>query len=150
MDHGPPPLATSPWHHTTTLARASRPPLAPSPRHHTTTLGAPARARRGASRAAEARALKRVRHTNVIRMLGACAEPPMLLMELAPGGWTLRHALDDTAAAPPSVARRFHLVRGVCAGMAALHAHGVLHLDLKVREKEISSSEPCPPTALRL
>ena len=80
----------------------------------------------------EARALKRVRHTNVVRLLGACAAPPMLLMQLAPGGRTLRHTLDDEAE-PPSVARRVHLARGVCAGMTALHAHGVLHLDLKVR-----------------
>ena len=30
----------------------------------------------------EARALKRVRHPNVVRMLGACADPPMLLMQV--------------------------------------------------------------------
>ena len=76
----------------------------------------------------EARALKRVRHANVILMLGACAEPPMLLMQLAPGGRTLRRELDEES---PSVARRFHLIRGVCAGMAALHRAGVLHLDIK-------------------
>ena len=76
----------------------------------------------------ETRALKRVRHANVILMLGACAEPPMLLMQLAPGGRTLRRELDEES---PSVARRFHLIRGVCAGMAALHRAGVLHLDIK-------------------
>lgn len=54
----------------------------------------------------------------------------MLLMQLAPGGRTIRGVLDDAEA--PTAARRFHLARGVCAGMTALHAHGVLHLDLKV------------------
>ena len=51
-----------------------------------------------------------------------------LLMQLAPGGRTLRRELDEES---PSVARRFQLIRGVCAGMAALHSHGVLHLDIK-------------------
>jgi hypothetical protein len=51
-------------------------------------------------------------------------------MQLAPGGRTLRHELDD-ASSPPAIARRVHLVRGVCAGMVALHSHGVLHLDIK-------------------
>jgi len=54
----------------------------------------------------------------------------MLLMQLAPSGRTLRHELDD-ASSPPVIARRVHLVRGVCAGMVALHSHGVLHLDIK-------------------
>jgi tRNA A-37 threonylcarbamoyl transferase component Bud32 len=78
----------------------------------------------------EVRALKRVRHVNVVQMLGACSEPPMLLMQLAPRGRTLRDELDD-ASSPPAIARRVHLVRGVCAGMVALHKHGVLHLDIK-------------------
>ena len=74
----------------------------------------------------------RVRHANVVQMLGACREPPMLLMRLAPNGRTLRQFLDENA---PSVARRFHLVRGVCAGMTVLHGRGILHLDLKARKR---------------
>ena len=48
----------------------------------------------------EVRALGRVQHTNVVRLLGACTEPPMLLMQLAPGG-TLRELLDRSP--PPSI-----------------------------------------------
>ena len=76
----------------------------------------------------EVKVLGRVRHTNVVRLFGACTEPPMLLMQLAPGG-TLRELLDETP--PPPAAARFHLARGVCSAMAALHARGILHGDLK-------------------
>ena len=43
----------------------------------------------------------------------------MLLMSLAPNGHNLRQLLDDGS---PTEACRFHLARGVCAGMAALQA----------------------------
>lgn len=76
----------------------------------------------------EVKALGRVRHTNVVRLYGACTEPPMLLMQLAPGG-TLRKLLDTTP--PPHDAARFHVTRGVCSAMAALHTRGILHGDLK-------------------
>jgi serine/threonine protein kinase len=83
----------------------------------------------------EIRALKRVRHVNVVQMLGACSEELMLLMQLAPGGRTLRHELmaheQDPSSPPPTIGRRVYLVRGVCAGMVAMHWHGVLHLDIK-------------------
>ena len=88
----------------------------------------------------EARLLASVRHTNVVRFLGVCEKPPMLLMALTPDGVTLRQCLDESTA--PSEAQRFHLVRGVCAGMAALHRRGILHLDLKVRQLPLGFRVP--------
>ena len=77
----------------------------------------------------EVRALSRVRHPNVVRLIGACFEPtPMVLMAFAPSG-TLQDALDD---------HRFQtnhevvlLLAGIARGMEAVHAHKILHLDLK-------------------
>ena len=61
----------------------------------------------------------------------------MLLMELAPNG-TLRQWLDQ--ATPATKSERFHIARGICRGMAALHNTDILHLDLKVR----SNLNPTP------
>ena len=77
----------------------------------------------------EVRALARVRHPNVVRLYGACLEPvPTVVMALAPSG-TLQDALD---------AHRFQgnlevacLLAGIARGMEAVHAHALIHLDLK-------------------
>jgi len=77
----------------------------------------------------EVRALARVRHPNVVRLYGACLEPvPMVVMAFAPTG-TLQAALD---------AHRFEgnwevvrLLAGIARGMEAVHAHALIHLDLK-------------------
>jgi mitogen-activated protein kinase kinase kinase 7 len=72
--------------------------------------------------------MKRARHTNIVQLLGACMTHGMLLMTLAPHG-TLRQRLD--AEPPLSIAERYHMARGICAGMVVLHKHAILHLDLK-------------------
>merc|ERR1719389_1068411 len=77
----------------------------------------------------EVRALARVRHPNVVRLYGACVEqPPCLVMAYAAGG-----ALDDAVregrfASNNAVAT---LLAGVARGMEAVHAHNIIHLDLK-------------------
>ena len=76
----------------------------------------------------EARTLSYVKHANVMQFYGACTEPPMLVMMIAPNG-NLRKLLDDFPAL--SALRRFHIARGICSGMVALHAQRILHLDLK-------------------
>ena len=77
----------------------------------------------------EVRALARVRHPNVVRLYGVCLEPvPTVVMALAPSG-TLQDALD---------AHRFEgnlevvrLLAGIARGLEAVHAHALIHLDLK-------------------
>ena len=77
----------------------------------------------------EVRALSRVRHPNVIKLHGACFEPaPMILMSYAPSG-TLQDALDKNMFQTPSAIVR--LLAGVARGMEAVHAHKIIHLDLK-------------------
>lgn len=76
----------------------------------------------------EARTLSFVKHANIVRFYGACTEPPMVVMMAAPNG-TLRDLLD--ASPNLSAVDRFYIARGICSGMAALHAQNILHLDLK-------------------
>ena len=77
----------------------------------------------------EVRALSRVRHPNVIRLYGACFEPePLVLMAFAPSG-TLQDALDDNLFQSNTEVGR--LLGGIARGMAAVHAHKIIHLDLK-------------------
>jgi len=79
--------------------------------------------------ARELRALGRLDHPHVVRLLGgsAEAEPPYVAMELVAG--------EDLAARlrrgplPPAVAAR--LLAGVAEGLAHAHARGVVHRDLK-------------------
>jgi len=77
----------------------------------------------------EVRALSRVRHPNVIKLHGACFEPaPMVLMSYAPSG-TLQDALDSHQFQTPLAMVR--LLAGIARGMEAVHAHKIIHLDLK-------------------
>ena len=77
----------------------------------------------------EVRALSRVRHPNVIKLHGACFEPaPMVLMSYAPSG-TLQDALDNHLIQTPLAMVR--LLAGIARGMEAVHAHKIIHLDLK-------------------
>jgi serine/threonine protein kinase len=77
----------------------------------------------------EVKTLAQVVHPNVVLLIGACVNPPMLIMAYAPGG-SLRSLLDKYDKGLPSD-RGIEIIRGIINGMTALHAANILHLDLK-------------------
>jgi len=86
----------------------------------------------------EVKALSRVQHQNVVRLIGACSNPPMLVLAFAEKGTLrdlLRHNYNDV-----SSSRKMELLRGVCDGMAMLHSKDILHLDLKPENVLISAN----------
>ena len=77
----------------------------------------------------EVRALSRVRHPNVVRLYGACFDPsPMVVMGYAPSG-TLQDAIDNGHFDGNTAVAR--LLAGVARGLEAVHAHQIIHLDMK-------------------
>jgi serine/threonine-protein kinase len=80
----------------------------------------------------EARALARIKHPNVVRMraCGVDRGAPYLVMEHL-GGITLADVLRGLQGRPMPLGRALGLLRGVLAGVEALHAACVLHRDLK-------------------
>ena len=80
----------------------------------------------------EVRALSRVRHPNVVRLQGACmqTESPLVVMSWAANG-SLQDALDYGNLASMSSLEIVALLCGIARGMEAVHAHKVIHLDLK-------------------
>jgi len=84
----------------------------------------------------ELRALSRVQHPNVVRLHGVCMQPvARVVLPLADG--SLRDAL--TTANVPSTTP---LLCGIARGMVAIHAHAILHLDLKPENVLLSHGEP--------
>ena len=85
----------------------------------------------------EVKALSRCQHQNVVRLIGACSDPPMLILAFASQG-TLRDLLRhrNTELSP---LRKMELLRGICDGMAMLHSKEILHLDLKPENILIST-----------
>jgi serine/threonine-protein kinase len=82
----------------------------------------------------EAEVARRIRHENVVRTLDydAISEDGrsrhFLVMEYVEGQ-TLRQLLDDLDHVPEELCR--HVAREVCKGLAAIHAAGAVHGDLK-------------------
>ena len=85
----------------------------------------------------EVKALSRCRHKNIVQLIGACSNPPMLVLAYAAKG-TLRDLLqEDNSFLPPS--SKLELLRGICDGMIMLHSKDILHLDLKPENVLISA-----------
>jgi serine/threonine protein kinase len=84
----------------------------------------------------EVKALSRCRHKNVVQLIGACSNPPMLVLSFASQG-TLRDLLRSEIIQLPS--RKMELIHGICDGMIMLHSQDILHLDLKPENVLISA-----------
>lgn len=79
---------------------------------------------------AEGKVHGRVEHANVLRVIetGSMGDLPYLVLEWAAGG-SLRDRLADEG--PFSETRCLEIVEGVAAGLAAIHAEGAVHRDVK-------------------
>ena len=80
--------------------------------------------------AREARALARVNDPNVVTVFDIVVDDgrPFLIMELVEG-MTLRALIDEDGRLAP--ARVVSIATGICAGLAAVHACGIVHRDMK-------------------
>lgn len=81
--------------------------------------------------AREVKLARVIRHPNVCRIfeLGHSDGHWFVTMELGAGG-TLRDLLQDKAAAQRPLAQRLSDARAICAGLAAIHAVGIIHRDV--------------------
>ena len=86
----------------------------------------------------EVKALTRVRHPNIVRLIGVCDDPPMLIMAFAEQG-SLRDVLDKNVL---SLNEKLELIKGVARGMFALHDNDIMHLDLKPQNVLIQDKTP--------
>ncbi|MBA4066588.1 MAG: hypothetical protein C0501_23360 [Isosphaera sp.] len=79
----------------------------------------------------EAEAVERVRHENVVAVYGhgEAAGRPYLVMEFCPNGTLTERLAAAPAGFPPDAAAE--LIRKVARGVAAAHAAGVVHRDIK-------------------
>ncbi|MCE9528743.1 MAG: protein kinase, partial [Planctomycetales bacterium] len=77
----------------------------------------------------EARAAAAIRHENIVQVYSVEEQPlPYLVMEYISGG-TLQQKLD--AKGPLTTTEVLHLGRQIAAGLAAAHASGLIHRDIK-------------------
>ena len=76
----------------------------------------------------EIRALARVQHPNVVKLYGCLTDPPAVILAFVEGGPLTDH-IDVLRGAPDTTI--LSLLRGIASGMAAVHSHNLVHLDLK-------------------
>lgn len=78
----------------------------------------------------EARAMAQLSHPNLVNVydFSAQGDATFLIMELITGG-TLRELLDERGPMPPHAAAS--VMRGMLTGLAAAHARGLIHRDIK-------------------
>lgn len=78
----------------------------------------------------EARAMAQLSHPNLVNVydFSAQGDAIFLIMELITGG-TLRELLDERGPMPPHAVAA--VMRGMLTGLAAAHAHGLIHRDIK-------------------
>jgi len=81
--------------------------------------------------AKEVRLMRRLEHPHIVRYLG-CDQVPgglAVLMELVPGGGTLRELIKEFGALPEQVVKGY--TQQMLSGLAYLHSQGVVHRDIK-------------------
>lgn len=82
----------------------------------------------------EVDALRKLRHPRLVRFIGACLQPPLLLVvtEFMAGGSLHDRLFGRSAQQPPLAPRQRWLIACHTAeGLAFLHSHRVVHRDLK-------------------
>jgi serine/threonine protein kinase len=77
----------------------------------------------------EATLHRRLRHPNVVQLMGICLTPPCVVLEFMARG-TLYGILQNTTV-ELSLKLRLSFLRDVARGMTFLHAQGLIHRDLK-------------------
>eukprot|EP00028_Trichosphaerium_sp_Am-I-7-wt_P012674 CAMPEP_0168518466 /NCGR_PEP_ID=MMETSP0405-20121227/6728_1 /TAXON_ID=498012 /ORGANISM="Trichosphaerium sp, Strain Am-I-7 wt" /LENGTH=901 /DNA_ID=CAMNT_0008538801 /DNA_START=84 /DNA_END=2789 /DNA_ORIENTATION=+ len=81
--------------------------------------------------------MKRLKHPNVVMLMGACLDEKnrlCIITELATRG-DLKKILTE---APPPLYKRLEIGRGIASGLAWLHAHNIVHRDLKMANLLVS------------
>lgn len=80
----------------------------------------------------EINALRRLRHPRLVRFIGACVQPPLLLVvtEFMPGG-SLHDRIFVSREAPLRSDQQWLLACQMAEGLSFLHAQRVVHRDLK-------------------
>ena len=76
----------------------------------------------------EVRQLSKLRHKNIVQLIGICVDPMMLVLDYAEHG-NLREYISRNPSIP--MRDKLDMLAGVARGMALLHKRGILHLDLK-------------------
>uniref|UniRef100_A0A7C8YR02 Dual-specificity kinase n=1 Tax=Opuntia streptacantha TaxID=393608 RepID=A0A7C8YR02_OPUST len=93
--------------------------------------------------AREVAMLSRVQHKNLVKFIGACKDPVMVIVtELLLGG-TLRKYLLNMR--PRCLDRRIAIgfALDIARGMECLHAHGIIHRDLKPEASGVHMVSKC-------
>lgn len=104
----------------------------------------------------EVSCLMRVRHKNIVRFLGYCADTQgkmenykgkliladerqrLLCFEYLPNG-SLEKYIND-ASGGLEWNKRFKIIKGICEGLQYLHENNIVHLDLKVFRRNAKSN----------
>eukprot|EP00933_Yihiella_yeosuensis_P040904 TRINITY_DN35315_c0_g1_i1.p1 TRINITY_DN35315_c0_g1~~TRINITY_DN35315_c0_g1_i1.p1 ORF type:complete len:1075 (-),score=210.90 TRINITY_DN35315_c0_g1_i1:93-2954(-) len=78
-------------------------------------------------------ALRRLRHPRLVRFIGACVQPPMLLVvtEFMAGGSLHDRIFGKRNIGPMPMLQRWSIASQIAEGLAFLHSQRVVHRDLK-------------------
>lgn len=81
----------------------------------------------------EINALRRLRHPRLVRFIGACVQPPLLLVvtEFMPGGSLHDRLFGNRRSQPLSLQERVLIACHTAEGLQFLHSQRVVHRDLK-------------------